>query len=807
MNTARPIASALAAVFAAALSATLAEAEGLAPSARIETSKARGLAAPGEIIIDHWGVAHIYAASARDAFFLQGYNAARDRLWQIDLWRKRGLGRLSASFGPDFVDKDRAARLFLYRGDMAAEWAAYPKDAKAWTEAFVAGINAYVNEVKSGDRPLPVEFGLTSSLPETWTADDVVRIRSHALVGNLASEILRAQSVCKGGLPYETLRRKIEPVHKLSPPKGGDLCAVESKALGDYLLATTPVAFDGKQVKAEAPSLVQLAKMQTDMTREGSNNWIVAADHSVTGRPILANDPHREHSVPSLRYLVHLDAPDLHLIGAGEPALPGVSFGHNDEAAWGLTIFYADQQDLYTYDTSPKRPDMYRYQGRWTPMEVVRDKIAVKGGPDREVTLRFTRHGPVIGETPASRKAFAVRSIWSLPGAAGYFNATWMFRAKSWGDFETAHAHWGAPPLNLVYADVHGDTGWLPSAFAPSRPNWDGLFPVPGDGRYEWKGLTAPNQFPAVKNPAKGWLATANEMNLPKDYPAEQTKLGYEWVDRSRIDEIEARLAEKPKLSLTDMMAIQTDATSPLARRAAGLLKGLSGDDADQRAGLALLKDWDGSERAESAQAALFEIWANGPLRSMTVAAVVPASARPAFADPQLAAVIDWLSAPNAAFGPSPPAARDAILTASIGKAWREAVQRLGPDPARWRWGDLHLAQWTPAAAALAEPALKAQMSVGPLQLGGSGSTPMATSYRASDYHVIAGASVRMVMDVGAWDNSVVINTPGQSGDPMSPHYRDLFPLWASGAYAPMLYSRSAVLAQAEKVMRLTPGK
>eukprot|EP01039_Chlorochromonas_danica_P014405 gene14405-16817_t len=159
MKTTRRIAPALAAL--ATLTAGFAHAEGPAPSARIETSKARGLAAPGEIIIDHWGVAHIYAASAHDAFFLQGYNAARDRLWQIDLWRKRGLGRLSASFGPDFVEKDRAARLFLYRGDMAAEWAAYPKGAMAWTEAFVAGINAYVNEVKSGERPLPVEFGLT----------------------------------------------------------------------------------------------------------------------------------------------------------------------------------------------------------------------------------------------------------------------------------------------------------------------------------------------------------------------------------------------------------------------------------------------------------------------------------------------------------------------------------------------------------------------------------------------------------------------------------------------------------------------
>ncbi len=788
--------------------ATAAHAQAAALSSAVVTERRdlAGLDRPGQIIVDAWGIPHIYGATTHDAFFLQGYNAARDRLWQIDLWRKRGLGRLSASFGAQFVEKDRAARLFLYRGDMAAEWATYPKDAKAWFEAFTAGINAYVAETKAGRAPLPVEFKLTGSSPELWTADDIVRIRSHALVGNLTAEVLRARGACLGAIHEDTLRHMIEPAHATAPPKGLEPCAVPDDVLTTYFLATSGVGFNGKTVTAELKPLQHLAEREDATEREGSNNWVVDAAHSATGRPILANDPHREHAVPSLRYVVDVASPDLHVIGAGEPSLPGVSFGHNDTVAWGLTIFEVDQQDLYVYDLSPHHPNAYRTLKGDQAFDLVHETLEVKGEAPRDIVLKFTRHGPVIAEDTKAGKAYAVRSIWSLPGGAGYVQSSWLFRANQYADFELAHAHWGGPPLNLVYADTHGDIGWLPSAFAPVRPNWDGLWPVPGDGRYEWAGLTAAGLFPSLKNPAKGWIATANEMNLPKDYPAETRKLGFEWVDRSRIDEIEARLSAKPKLGLADMMAIQTDTTSPLARRTTALLAGLSGEDKEQNSALALLKDWDGSERADSAQAALYEVWMSRHLKPAVIDALVPQAARASFATAQAAAITDWLTRLPPEFGADPQAKRAQILKTSLGEAWRETVRRLGPDPSLWRWGDLHFAQWTPAAAALAAPSFRSQMSIGPLQVGGSSSTPMATS-PGRDFNTLAGASVRMVLDVGAWDNSRIINSPGQSGDPASPHYRDLFPLWAAGAYVPLLYSREAVERAAEKIITFTPAR
>ncbi|PZN92613.1 MAG: penicillin acylase family protein [Alphaproteobacteria bacterium] len=761
--------------------ALLATAAAAAP--RREAATAPGLAAPGEIVVDRWGIAHIYAGSSRDAFFLQGYAVARDRLWQIDLWRKRGLGRLAASFGPAFVAQDRASRLFLYRGDMAAEWAAYPAEAKGWTQAFAAGINAYVGDVAAGRRPLPEEFRATGSTPERWQADDVVRIRSNALASNLPSELARARSLCAGGLPYEPLRRKLEPPHAITLPKGLDPCVLTPEVLGDYALGTAGVRFEAGKLVAQTPA-ERLAAAADPEVREGSNNWVIAPARSATGRAILANDPHREHSVPSLRTLVHLEAPDLHIAGAGEPALPGVSFGHNEDAAWALTIFYIDQQDLVV-------------AGAETPFRDVVETIDVRGEAPRQVTLQFTPDGPVIHRDAAGR-AFVLRATWDRPGASAYFNAAWLFRAKSWADFKVAQSHWGAPPLNLLYADRSGDIGWGAAGFAPVRASGDGLLPVPAGADYRWEGLLDPGLLPRLHNPARGWIATANEMNLPGDYPAEARPLGFEWADRSRIGRIETVIGAKPKFSLADAMALQTDTHSPLAARAVALLKGLNGEDADQQAALRLLGGWDGNMSADSAAAALYEVWAGRHLGDAAMRLAVPAAVRPGMDGPSIPALFGLMERRDPIVEPH----RAAILKASLGAAWRATAARLGPDPARWRWDQLHKAIFTPA---LAIPGREAQRQVGPAGVGGSGSTPMATSPRA-DFTVAGGASVRMVLDVGDWDASMVINAPGQSGDADSPHYRDLFPMWAAGRYVPFRWTRTAVMRDAELVIAVTPN-
>jgi len=809
----------------AALMATLTLALGmLAPQAWAESARAAtstairerswtvaGLQGPADIVVDHWGIAHIFAANSRDAFFLQGYNAARDRLWQIDLWRKRGLGLLSKSLGPAYVEQDRAARLFLYRGDMDQEWAAYAPDSKVWVHAFVEGVNAYVAEVRSGAKPLPVEFKLTASQPDDWQAEDVLRIRSHALVSNVTSEVARARVACAAGLDADRLRRKIEPEgHKMAVPQGLNPCDVPADVLKDYLLATQPVDFNantGAEQHVDISPERKLALAIERQASEGSNNWVIAPSRTETGRPILANDPHRELRVPSLRYLVGLSAPDLNIIGAGEPALPGVAIGHNQDIAFGITIFYIDQEDLYVYELKKGEPENYRYKSGWEKMKVIHETIEVKGGASREVALRFTRHGPVLATDPQAHRAFALRTVWNEPGLSGYFGSSRLLKAKSWDDFKAASNAWGAPPLNLVFADTAGNIGWAASGRAPVRKNWDGLMPVPGDGRYEWAGFHGKDVLPSSFNPAEGFLATANEMNLPAGYPNEQNRIGFEWVDRSRIDRIKELLRANKKQSLADSMAIQTDAVSTQSRRAIALLAPVTSQDAEVAKALALLKNWDHNESTPSVPAAIYEVWATKYLGRATAGRATPAPARTLVGDGHLEAVISYLEHPDSVLGADPAAARSAILLESLKSALLELQQRLGPNMDTWTWGRLHHATFEPAVAVLGDPQLRAQMTVGPLQTPGSGSTPRAQSYRAADFSVNSGASVRMVMDVGAWDNSVVINTPGQSGDPMNAHYRDLFPMWAEGSYVPLRFSRAAVDRDAENLIHLIPAR
>ena len=762
-----------------------------------QTQVVQGLQQPATLIVDHWGIAHIYARTAHDAYFLQGYNAARDRLWQIDLWRKRGLGLLARSLGPAYVSQDRAARLLLYRGDMAHEWAAYAPGAREVATAFAAGINAYIAEIRDGGKPLPEEFRLTGSMPELWEPKDIVRIRSHGLVGNVSSEVERAQVACKAGLAADRLRVHLEPPHVVIVPAGLDPCLVPADVLRDYELGTQPVHFSAGSAAAAADG-------RRPPVAEGSNNWVIAPSHSATGRAVLANDPHRALTVPSLRYIVHLEAPGLSLIGAGEPALPGISFGHNGRVGFGLTIFAVDQEDLYVYELNPTDPDEYRYRGGWEKMRIVHETVEVKGGAAQDVELRFTRHGPVLRLDPKTGLAFALRSVWSEPGTAPYFMSTWLATISDWRQFQVAHDRWGTPPLNLIYADTSGNIGWAPGARVPVRPNWDGLLPVPGDGRYEWRGFMAGRELPSRYNPKQGWLATANEMNLPAGY-ANKPPLSFEWANRSRIDRITQVLASKPKLSMTDSMALQNDNRDLLAGQLISLLEPLSAADPRVSRSLDLLKQWDLDEGTDSTAATIYQVWVHH-LAPMTIERVVPGPVQKLIADGSLTAIGGYLHQPDSRLGADPLAARNDILIRSLTAAVEDLEHRFGSDMTTWRWGRLHQMTFRPAIASLADPQTRVRLSLPAVELGGSGNSPHAAGFDPPNFAVIAGASVRMVLDVGDWDRSVAINAPGQSGDASSPHYKDLLQPWSQGQYVPLLYTRAAVDDAAEVSVTLTPG-
>jgi len=758
-------------------------------------------------LIDQWGVPHIYAANQDDAFFVQGFNAARDRLFQIDLWRRRGLGQLAQVFGPAYVQQDRATRLFLYRGDMQREWQSYGPHAQQVATSFVAGINAYVGYLKANPDKLPFEFKKLGYTPARWQAEDVVRIRSHGLTRNLDSEVARANVACKADLKDDEIRVGLTPQWQTALPEGLDPC-LPKELLDVFKLATQGVKIskDSLAAGSSADAVVMAAPENPEEVTEGSNNWVVAPAKSATGRAIMANDPHRAYSTPSLRYIAHLHAPGLDVIGAGEPALPGISIGHNGNVAFGLTIFNIDQEDLYVYQLNPEHENQYKYQGGWEPFDIIKEQIEVKGAAAVEVELRFSRHGPVIFVEPGKNRAFAVRSGWLQPGMSPYFGSIEYMRATSFAQFKRALLHWGAPTENQVYADTKGNIGWAPGGLAPIRPNWDGLLPVPGDGRYEWAGFWSGDQLPSSYNPKQGWFASANQMNLPAGYPYRERKLGFEWTNNARFTRISEVLSALDKVSLEDSMRLQNDDLSIPARRLVALLKPLSSPDAQTQAALKLLSGWDAVEHADSAQAALFEVWLSRHLGKDFKAAVLSPAAAEAMGAPDTAVLLDTLEQPQTRFGQDAVQKRNQVLLASLAAAYAEMEKLQGSDSAQWQWGKLHHNLMEHPLAAAVDEATRAKLNVGPMPTHGGAYSPNQSTYRSSDFQQTNGPSFRVVVDVGNWDNSRAVNSPGQSGDPDSPHYRDLADKWLKGEYFPLLYSRAAVEKATVERISLQPA-
>jgi penicillin G amidase len=753
-----------------------------AGAAERQSIRVLGLREPAEILVDRWGVPHIYARNQDDAYFAQGFNAARDRLFQIDLWRRRGLGKLASIFGANFVEKDRAARLFLFRGDLNREWQSYGPDAQRIAARFVAGINAYIDFIATDPDKLPFEFRYFNYAPEKWQPEDIVRIRSHGLTQNFVSEVSRSLIACRAGLKSDETRVRLSPPWQTKIPDGLDPC-VPAEVMRAYMLGT-----QGVLISAGG----------------GSNAWAISPSRTASGRAILANDPHRAYSTPSLRYILHLNAPGLDVIGAGEPALPGVSIGHNEHIAFGLTIFSMDQEDMYVYELNPSDPMEYKYRGRWEKMLAFAETIDIRGGPPATEQLLYTRHGPILYVDRDKRRAFALRAAWLETGMAPYFGSIEYMYAKDFAEFRRSLSHWGAPAENQIYADDRGNIGWVVAGRSPRRPNWDGLLPVPGDGRYEWAGFVDGDKLPWSYNPPQGWIASSNEMNIPADYPYKDMKLGFEWPDKSRVMRAGELLSANSRSSLEDSMRMQNDLLSIPARRLVTLLKPLESDDGITRAALKMLGGWNFIESADSGAAALFEVWWSRYLGEAFKNAVLNASAAEMILQPDTGLLLDTLENPSPTLGTNSIPKRD-LLLGSLKQAYLETQRLLGADPALWQWGKLHFSLQEHTLANAADAGTRAMLNVGPMPQGGGATTLNVSQYTTASFQTINGPSFRMVIDVGRWDNSRAVNSPGQSGDPRNPHYRDLAPLWLKGEYFPLLYSRRAVEAAAVSRIELKP--
>lgn len=806
--------------FAAALAAVLPAAgwEAGAQEARRETLVAPGLIAPVEIVTDRWGISHVYAENEHDLFFAQGWAAARDRLFQFELWRRRATGTVAEILGPRELERDVGARLFRFRGDMTTEMRHYHERGDTIIPAFVDGVNAWIERTEREPDLLPLEFGLLGIEPGRWTPEVVVS-RHQGLVSNVTRELDNARAVAAlGAEAVKELEYYIgDPDLTIDPAV--DVALLDDRILDLYRAHRRPIVFEPEDVAAahrgDRATFERLAAAQPseiDLERNGhdaigSNNWVVHGTRTLSGYPIMANDPHRAQSAPSLRYWVHLVAPGWNVIGGGEPVLPGVSIGHNEHGAWGLTVFGQDNEDLYVYETHPDDPGRYRHLGRWEEMTVIRETIPVRGRGGVEVELKYTRHGPVVFEDPDNHAAYAVAAAWLDYGSAPYLASLRMDQATTWEEFVEACSYSRIPSENMVWADRAGNIGYQAVGVSPIRPNHSGLVPVPGDGRYEWDGFLPIKALPSVVNPPKGYFGTANNytlLDVPARYPHWEA-LHYTWGDQMRAARVEEVLAAARHMTVVDNMRLMMDELSVAARNLVELLRDLPGLDGRADRARRMLLDWDAVLDRESAAAAVYVSWER-ELRAAVRRTVVPAAARDYVRSVNTKRLIDWLTAPDGRFGDDPLAGRDAVLRETLSAALDGLRDRFGTaDATAWQYGGerfKHVLIRHPLSAAV-DAGLRRRLDIGPFPRGGYGGTVHNTG---NGDNQTSGASFMIVADTADWDNSVGLNTPGQAGDPDSPHYRDLFEVWARDRYFPIFFSRAKIDSVTESVTLLRPA-
>ncbi len=781
-----------------------------APSESLSTP---GLTQPVEIIKDRWGISHIYAKNENDLFFAQGFNAARDRLFELEMWRRQATGTVAEILGPRELKRDIGNRLFMYRGDMKQELAWYHPHSAAIIEAFAKGVNAYIAETERNPNLLTPEFKMLGIRPGRWTPAVVIS-RFNGLLGNLDEEMNTALAVRTLGAA------KVKSLASYQPPNP-DLTidpAINASLLSKNILelydawrvplkfASTDLLPEYRNPKAASarpmrrfaaiPSQRELADRRADM---GSNNWVVSGRLTESGMPLVVGDPHRVQEAPSLRYWVQLNAPGWNVIGAGEPSIPGVSYGHNDFGGWGYTIYGADTEDLYVYDTNPGDPLQYKYGSGWETMKVVHDTIAVKGRAAEKVDLKFTRHGPVIFEDKAHHKAYAVRAAWLQPGGAPYLGSLRIDQAQNWDQFRDAISYASIPAENLIWGDKTGDIGYNAAVIAPRRMNFSGLVPVPGDGRYEWDGFLPIKDLPHVLNPDKGFYNTSNDYQVPPGY-SHMEAIHHVWTDPYRGRAVAEVLGASKKFSVADMTVLQNNDLSLPARSIVPLLRDIVITGPVVRQTAERLLHWNFVLDKDSVEAGIYEMFQRH-LMANVKDTIVSATARDVITPP-MTRIIASLAAPDGSYGADPLAGRNAVLVKSLDQAVADLTKRLGPDIEKWKLGAYHYTKILHPMSEALRPELEARFDVGTLPRGGDAYTITATG--AGDAQT-GGASFKIVSDTYDWDNSVGLNNPGQSGDVNNPHYRDLYELWARGRYFPIFFSRPKVESVAEKTLTLMP--
>ena len=776
------------------------------PSFLEEEKKVKGLSESVEILRDQWGINHIYANNQEDLFFAQGYAAAQDRLFQFELWRRQATGTVAEILGPSELARDIGTRLFKYRGDLTVELNHYHPEGKAIIEAYVEGVNRYITDALKTPDQLPLAFKMLGIEPQLWTPEVVIS-RHQGLLGNIGQELQIGRAVALIGVDKVKELLWLHPQDpQIDLDKKINTSLLFEDILAPYFAFRKPIKFKKEHLqeayrKTETTAFLnrynELSKDSLDM---GSNNWVVAGSKTENEATYMANDPHRTIAVPSLRYMAHLVAPGWNVIGGGEPEIPGISIGHNEFGSWGLTVFRTDGEDLYQYELNPKNPLEYKYKGQWKEFTVIEETITVKGGAPEKVSLYYSHHGPVTYRNEQKNIAYAMRCAWLEPGGSPYLASLRMDQAQTWEEFRDACAYSHIPGENMIWADTQGNIGWQAVGIAPVRNNFSGLVPVPGDGSYEWERYLPILQKPNALNPTKGFIATANQNVTPEDYP-HWNAIGYSWSDPYRGERVNEVLENNNALSMEDMKALQVDVTSIPAKILVPYLKELSFD-AFETVQKKRLLNWDSRLNSSSIEAAIYVSWEN-EIKKAAFTSFVPEKVKPYLTSLQLKRILDWIENPKSSFFGTVKK-RNAFLKKTFITAIDNLKKRLGSNSQSWRYGQTKFKHSfiEHALGGISNQVFASKLNLGPLPRGGNAYTPGSTG---GNDRQSSGASFRMIVNTGDWDTAIGTNAPGQSGNPESPFYNNLYKDWAEDRYFPIYYSKEKIQSVTYKRTRLVP--
>ncbi|MFY9514022.1 MAG: penicillin acylase family protein [Rubrivivax sp.] len=756
-----------------------------------------GAAAELRIERDAQGIPTIRANSLRDLAYGLGVVHAQDRLWQLETHRRIGGGRLAEAFGAPALETDRFLRALGVRRAAQAQWERLPADGRELLSAYAAGVNAIVRQLPAR----PPEFLILGVQPEDWTPADSLAwaiMMAWDLGGNWNAELLRLRLA---------LQMPVARVEQLMPPYPGDKPLLDL----DYAALFRGFKLDAGGQQQAWQQLPDIAP-PSGIEGVGSNNWVLAGSRTRSGKPLLANDPHLKLSAPALWYFARLEAPGLKIAGATMPGLPVIVLGQNEHIAWGFTNTGPDVQDLYLEQLNPADPARYRTPDGDAAFETSSDTIRVKGQPDVAVTLRRTRHGPVISDAgsvddllgPKGQPTHVLAMRWTALDADvdALTPALGFMRARSVAEFVAASRGWVAPMQSMVVADRQGHIAMVAPGRVPLRRSDNdlkGQLPAPGwDARYDWAGWVPADETPREFDPERGFIATANHRITAPGYPHYITN---DWAAPYRQQRIEEVLQSRPKHSLDDMAALHADIKSLAAAPLLPWLLKAQSPHPLATAALAQLQGFDGTMAAERAAPLIFWAWTRQLTQGVFEDDLGPALwqrlAGRSFRD-ALEGVLARNDASWCNDRRTPAAETCAVQSnAALGRALDELQARFGSDVARWRWGDAHVARSehrpfsrVPLLARWFELRAPVGGDTHTVNVSRVGLKPDATTGELYlDEH---GPSLRAIYDLDDPQRSRFMHSTGQSGIVFSPLYRSWVQAWAQVDYQPLWGSGGA---------------